>query len=318
MLSFIDPDFLQNYQAQHTRTSYLNDLNQFVAFIHDKFPETTLWTAISRQHIISFRNYLQECEGRTHPDLAPKTIGRKLAAISSFFDFAIEKYGAPEINPTSSVKRPRRQSREPTEHLNLQEITDLLRAVDDEGAMVRPLHRALIVTLFLTGLRKSEVIGLKKQDYLVREGVSCLRVKAKGSKYLWKALHPEAINAIDEYLEWMKGVGREHTPQDWLFQPTINRANPNNLEKALNPRTLNRIMEKYAKKAGIHSSVSPHSARASFITQLLEQGVEISAVAKEVGHASVTTTQEYDRRLQGNGNQIILNFNKRSQILKNE
>lgn len=310
-LTFVDPDFLNNYQAHHTRTSYLNDLNQFVTFMQDKYSTLNSWTVITRQHIIAFRNFLQECEGRFHPDLAPKTIGRKLAAISSYFDFAIEKYGVPEINPTSSVKRPRRQSREPTEHLNRQEITDLLRAVDDESAMVRPLHRALIVTLFLTGLRKSEVIGLKRQDYLLREGQACLRVKAKGSKYLWKALHPEALVAIDEYLEWMKGVGREHSPQDWLFQPTINRVDPSNLDKALNPRTLNRIMDKYAKKAGLLTSVSPHSARASFITQLLEQGVEISAVAKEVGHASVLTTQEYDRRTQGQGPQLALKLSMR-------
>ncbi|MCR9204539.1 MAG: site-specific integrase, partial [Halobacteriovoraceae bacterium] len=111
-----------------------------------------------------------------------------------------------------------------------------------------------------------------------------------------KVLHPLCVEALEEYLEWMRGLGRGHGPEDWMFQPTRNPSNPTHLNKPLNPRTINEIVTSYGKKIGLNFSISPHSARATFIGQLLEAGVDIYSVAREVNHSSVKTTQEYDKR----------------------
>ena len=75
-----------------------------------------------------------------------------------------------------------------------------------------------------------------------------------------------------------------------------NPHNPIHIDKPINPRTLNRIVEKYSKKIGLNFSVSPHSARATFISLLLDEEVPIIDVAREVAHSSIKTTQEYDKR----------------------
>ena len=101
---------------------------------------------------------------------------------------------------------------------------------------------------------------------------------------------------MEAYFEQMKNHHRSHQPDEWLFQPSINPADPTHTNKPLNPRTINEILETYAKKCDFNVRVSPHSARATFISELLELGVDIYTVAREVHHSSVKTTQEYDKR----------------------
>ena len=96
--------------------------------------------------------------------------------------------------------------------------------------------------------------------------------------------------------EWMKEKNRETEENDWLFQPTRNPSNPDYLNKPLNPKTINEILDRYAKAVGIGFKITPHSARATFISELLDIGVDIYVVAREGNHASVKTTQEYDKR----------------------
>jgi site-specific recombinase XerD len=148
----------------------------------------------------------------------------------------------------------------------------------------------------MTGMRKSEVLMLKRCDYKEVNGYHVLEFMGKGAKRGQKLLHPNCIEAIEYYLKHMESIGRKHHPEDWLFQPTRNPANPNNLNKPLNPKTINEILDFYAKKIGLPFKISPHSARATFISQLLDMGVDIYKVAREVNHSSVKTTQEYDKR----------------------
>ena len=91
-------------------------------------------------------------------------------------------------------------------------------------------------------------------------------------------------------------MDREVKPQDWIFQPTKN-PHDGNLNRPLNPKTVNEIFAYYSKKIGLDFLACPHSARASFIGELLSQGVDIYTVALEVNHSSVLTTQEYDKRV---------------------
>jgi len=145
-------------------------------------------------------------------------------------------------------------------------------------------------------MRKSEILQLKFKEYREINDYKVVEFKGKGGKIGQKVLHPLCVEALEEYLIWMSSVGRKHIDEDWLFQPTRNPSNPSNLNRPLNPRTINEIIAGYGKKIGLNFNISPHSARATFIGELLEAGVDIYSVAREVNHSSVKTTQEYDKR----------------------
>ena len=158
-----------------------------------------------------------------------------------------------------------------------------------------PLHYFLLVAFFTTGLRKSELLYRKFGDIKKYGDFYILEFEGKGSKRGQKRLHPMFLDALEKYQEWMHSMEREIGPQDWLFQPSRNPSDPKNINKPLNPKTINEILTSYSKKLGI-GRVTPHSARATFITRLLEQGIDLYDVSQEVQHSSVTTTQIYDKR----------------------
>lgn len=295
-------EFLDNFTSVYTRISYSNDLKQFFSFLSQCHPELLLIKDIERKHVIKFRNWLSEIGGRQGEAAAPKTISRKMAAVSSYFDHLVEMNHC-EFNPATSIKRPRKAVLTPTAIITGDELQLILTEIEgkrlnrkDTPQNCAYMHKALILTFFMTGLRKSEVLNLRRKDFEQIGPHTVLRFKGKGGKSGQKLLHPLAIEAIEDYLNWASRHERSHHPQDWLFRPTVNPTHPNELNRPLNPKTINEILESYAKKVGITTHITPHGARATFITQLLAQGVDIYRVAQEVNHSSVKTTQEYDKR----------------------
>ncbi len=287
-------EFFENFNSKFTRRSYQNDIDQFLLYVRKFHPEVKTYEEIERKHVIKFRNYLEEVGGHNGSACAPKTIARKLAAISSYYHFLVE-IGEAKYNPATSVKRPRRDVRTPTNALNADQVRQLFESIEAK-TLSGALHLSLLVTFFTTGLRKSEVLNLKYRDYREINDYKVLEFTGKGGKIGQKLLHPTCVEALEHYLDLMRDAGRGHTSEDWLFQPTKNPANPNDLNKRLNPKTINEILDQYGKKIGLNFKISPHSARATFITELLELGTDIYRVAREVNHSSVRTTQEYDKR----------------------
>lgn len=286
-------EFFDNFTSEFTRKSYRIDINNFLTWTAEHF-KITSYSKIERTNIIQYRNWLSEAGGRHGDPCAPKTVARKLAALSSYFDFLVEK-GECDFNPVTSVKRPRREVLSPTNALSSEQVTSLLAAID-ENKRSGIMHKAILLMFFTSGLRKSEILNLKFKDYREINDYKIIEFKGKGGKVGQKLLHPQCIEALETYLDWMKEKGREHESNDWLFQPGHNPTDPTNLNKPLNPKTINEFLSGYAKKIGLNFKVSPHSARATFISELLEAGVDIYSVAREVNHSSVTTTQEYDKR----------------------
>lgn len=287
-------EFLDDFNSEATRTTYGQALKAFESFLKERFKEVQALTEIERKMIVDYKNFIAEAGGLGGARMAPNTITKHLGAISSFFNFLINK----EIitsNPASTVKRPRREVVRPTKAISFNQVEELFESVDRNSSS-GPLHLALLATLWLTGLRKSEVLNLKRKDYYKENGDVIIQYMGKGGKFRRKLVHPRLEEIIDDYLLWMKNKGRSHDNEDWLFQPNKNPKDPTLLDRPLNPRTLNRIVEKYSKKIGVNFNVSPHSARATFISLLLEAEVPIADVAKEVSHSSIKTTQEYDKR----------------------
>lgn len=288
--SKLEYEFFSNFESPHTRKSYRNDIGQFFEFLSDHFSDVQSYANIERVHIVAFRNWL------TDNNQAPKTINRKLAANSSFFDFLIEK-GMIEFNPCSSIKRPRQEVMQPTNDLKDEDISNLFSLVDE---LTGPglLHKAVIYTLFTTGIRKAELINLRRKHFMVKDGHAVIEVRAKGGKQLTKVVHPKCAEVIHEYITYLESLGEKIHPEDWIFRPSKNPLEPGHTIKPLNPKSVDYIIKTWCKKAGIHHRISPHSARASYIGSALEAGVDLYKVSKDVGHASVKTTEEYNKRRQ--------------------
>ncbi len=284
----LDYEFFNNFTSIHTKKSYKNDIKQFISFIKINFAGTVFKIInVERFHIVAYRNYL------TDKSFAPKTINRKLSSVSSYFDFLAEK-GFIKFNPATSVKRPRQEVLTETNDLSDDDVIKLFEAVNEKGT---PLHRAVIYLLFSTGIRKSELIGLKRKDFFVANSHCVISIKAKGGKYLLKVIHPICEEIIQVYMEHMKSIDRLIEPEHNLFQPSKNPSKENaNLQKPLRPKAIDYMVEKYTKLAGITTKISPHSARATYIGSALEAGEELLKVSQDVGHASVKTTQEYNKR----------------------
>lgn len=288
----LQDEFFENFTSKHTRESYRRDLILFYEYCAHHFKRGP--NQIEREHVIKYRNTLSECGGQRDEGHAPKTIARKLAAISSYYDYLVEK-GLCASNPATSVKRPRLDVKSPTQILSSEQVRGLFNLIDT-SKLSGCMHKALLLLFFTSGLRKSEVLSLRYKDLRLINDQWIVEFTGKGGKIGQKLLHHEAIEALEVYLEKMKEHDRALSPDDWLFQPSTNPSDQSNLNKSLNPRTINEILDYYAKKMGLNIRVSPHSARATFISELLELGVDIYSVAREVHHSSVKTTQEYDKR----------------------
>ena len=283
-------EFFYNFESPHTRKSYRIDISQFFEFIKDNFSSISGYEEIKKIHFVAFRNWL------TDSDLAPKSINRKMAANSSFFDFLVEK-NIVAFNPSTSIKRPRQEVRKPTNDASDEQIRNLLEMVE---VLKGPglLHRAVIYTLFTTGIRKAELINLRLKNFFIKDGFTIIEVRAKGGKQLTKVIHPKCAEVINEYLDYLKSIGEPPHLEDWIFRPSKNPLEPTHINKPLNPKSVDYIIKSWCKKAGIDQRISPHSARASYIGSALESGMDLYKISRDVGHASVKTTEEYNKRRQ--------------------
>ena len=285
-------EFFHNFESPHTRKSYRIDIAQFFEFLKDNFSTVSRYEHIERVHLVAFRNWLNDA------DMAPKTINRKMAANSSFFDFLVEK-NIIQYNPCTSIKRPRQEVVKPTNDLSDDQIRTLFELVDElEGPGL--LHKAVIYTLFTTGIRKAELINLRLKHFYVKDNFHVIEIRAKGGKHLTKVVHPKCAEVINQYLDYLKlessKSNEKISKEDWIFRPSKNPLDPAHIIKPLNPKSIDYIVKSWCSKAGIDHRISPHSARASYIGSALDSGIELYKISKDVGHASIKTTQEYNKR----------------------
>ena len=293
----IDLEFLRNYASPHTRRAYKSDLEAFNFFLKTFYQRVNSFKEVNRAIIIHYRNWLSDCGGPGGNPMAPKSIARKIASIDSYFDFLIEHRSqiGIELNPTSSVKRPKQEVKSPTQAVARPLVLEMIEQASKNGES-GPLHQALLITYFMTGLRTSEILGLKIKDMIHINNQVYFRLVGKGGKIHHKQLMPKVLEAIEKYLQWMASLGRNVAAEEWLFRPTKNPSDPSNIDKPLSPSAVNELFNKYAMLAGVKGKVSAHSARATFITDYLSLGADLKEVAMEVGHASTTTTEIYDKR----------------------
>ncbi|GAB6852430.1 tyrosine-type recombinase/integrase [Paraburkholderia kururiensis] len=275
-----ETEWFANLDNPHTRRAYRNDLRDFMAFTGIARPEE--FRVVTRAHVLAWRKVLEDRA------LSGATIRRKLAALSSLFDYLCEK-NAVDANPVRGAKRPKMDSHEgKTPALGDHQARALLDAPD--ASTLKGLRdRALLSVLLFHGLRREEVCRLTVRDVHARRGVLHLRVHGKGSKIRYLPLHPGTAERIHAYLE---AAGHGGLPAAPLFQP-VKRATG----AAITPDGVYRVVCAYAAQAGIAvEGLGVHGLRATAATNALDHEADIAKVQEWLGHANIATTRLYDRR----------------------
>jgi site-specific recombinase XerD len=278
-------EWFANLDNQRTRRAYQIDLKEFMSFVGIRRPEE--FRLVTRAHLIAWRKQL---ESRL---LAGSTIRRKLAALSSLFEYLCE-HNAVMHNPVKGVKRPKVESYEgKTPALGDHQARALLNAPNTE-TLKGKRDRAMLSTLLYHGLRREELCTLKVRDITQRRGVLHLRVHGKGSKLRYLPLHPGTAEVITEYVE---ALGHGQDPSAPLFRPVRNNLT-GTLDEPMTTDGVYKTVQYYARKIGIGDieRLGVHALRATAATNALDHEADIAKVQEWLGHANIATTRLYDRR----------------------
>lgn len=253
------------------------------AFIPNKvvgadYHPATITEAITLSSAEVIRTFLAHLGEQSY---SAATMARKIATLRSFYKWA-DLRGIALGNPMVLIRTPRQAKRLP-KAITIDQIERLLSTPSDLDVLGRR-DRAMLETLYSTGIRVSELVGLQVTDLdLTGEA---LKVKGKGNKERVVPLGSHAIGAVQRYLDLLRTeprmANRETGP---LF---VNKHGGR-----LSSRSVRRKLDKYLKQCGLDPSISPHTLRHSFATHLLDNGADLRSVQELLGHQSLSTTQVY-------------------------
>jgi site-specific recombinase XerD len=278
-------EWFANIDNARTRRAYQIDLRDFMTFIGISQPEE--FRLVTRAHVIAWRKQLEERQ------LVGATIRRKLAALSSLFEYLCER-NAVMHNPVKGVKRPKVDSHEgKTPALGDHQARALLQAPNAE-TLKGKRDRAMLSTLLYHGLRREELCTLKVRDVTQRRGVLHLRIHGKGGKTRYVPLHPGTAGVLTEYLE---ALGHGNDPSAPLFQPIKNNVHQRTGEP-LTTDGVYKTVKHYSRHIGLGDTerLGVHALRATAATNALDHEADIAKVQEWLGHANISTTRMYDRR----------------------
>lgn len=258
--------------SANTLQSYQRDLKQYQAFLNKKL-EITVWNDVYRSHIVQYLHLLKD-EGKS-----AATLARTLSSVRLFHQFLVREYQMKQ-DASLHIETPKKDRKLP-KILSSDEVDLLLKVEGTDALAIR--NKAMLEMLYATGLRVSELLGLKMNDLHLSMGfVRCI---GKGSKERIVPLGDLAIEAVEDYLTDSRPslAGRQET--DFLFI--------NHRGNALSRQGFWKVLKAITREAGIAKEITPHTLRHSFATHLLENGADLRSVQEMLGHADISTTQIY-------------------------
>jgi integrase/recombinase XerC len=266
--------------SRHTRNSYMTDVRQFGDFLikHMGLPQAFSDAALERIDPDMIRHFLASLYRQK---IKKVSISRKIAALRSFFDF-LEGEGRIKSNPAGLVQAPRHEKHIPV-FLSVDEMFSVLgvEVKDDERGRC---DRAVLELLYSSGIRLQELTGLNMEDVNLAEGV--MRIRGKGKKERLALIGAPAKAALGRYLE----VRRFDAAAAGTGRPPFFTGRQGS---RIQPRTVQRIVDRYATLCGMQKKISPHAFRHSFATHLLDMGADLRTIQELLGHESLSTTQRY-------------------------
>jgi len=262
----------ERHVSPHTLRSYRSDLEELREFLAGDAAKRRD-VAIGRVSIGDLRAYAA-AKLRTS---RRSTVSRKVAAIRGFFSF-LASAGSIRRDPAAQLVAPKIEKRLPV-FLPIDDTERLLNGMADGDAWA-DRDRAILETLYSSGLRVSELVGL---DWLhVDFENECVRVLGKGRKERIVPIGEVALDALRSYRTRVRADGIE---TEAVF---VNRRGGR-----LTTRSVARFVKRYALRSGTPVAASPHALRHSFATHLLNQGADLRAIQELLGHSSLSTTQRY-------------------------
>jgi site-specific recombinase XerD len=277
--------WLASQKSARTRRAYRLDVAHFMAVFGITTPEQL--RLIDHRAVMAWERILREQD-----EVAPATVRRRLAALSSLFKHLV-RHGAAARNPVVDVQRPAINRAEgSTAAFSKAQARRLLDAPPAE-TVAGLRDRAILAVGLQAGLRRAEIAALTVGDLHQNRGFDALRVIRKGGRREALAINPQAAQRIRAYLE-RAGHGGDH--EGPLFRPLRGNAVAHDPTAHLVPNTVDRVVRKYAAVIGLARGYSAHSMRATFITTALENGAQLEDVQKAAGHRDPSTTKLYDRR----------------------
>ncbi len=285
----------------HTAKCYGADLDQFAGFLqneanasagHDasgSWSEHPVATATQSQTAVeqaifaadanTIRKYMAHMGQR---DYSRATTARKLATLRSFYKFLVKRNYVTS-NPVISIKTPKQEKKLPR-FLEYEEVQCLLNA-PPANTWLGSRDRAILETLYSTGMRVSELVALNMEDVDFLGEV--IHIRGKGKKERISPIGSSALQAIQHYIEFRN----KRMANDSSFDGKVLFANKHG--QRLSTRSVRRKMDKYLKAAGLDPAISPHTLRHSFATHMLKNGAELRSVQELLGHQSRSTPPVY-------------------------
>ena len=271
---FIDQLWLEDGLARNTLEAYRRDLRQLADWLQAQRPPSSLTGADEAliNRYLAFRHGTARIRAATQ--------ARLLASLRRFYASALRR-GAVTTDPTLQLARPKLPSRFPRS-LSEADVEALLEA-PDAGTPLGLRDRAMLETLYATGLRVSELVGLKLVEAALDAGV--VRVFGKGSKERLVPLGEEAVGWLTRYLKEGRLALLHGRPSGHVFVTARGGA--------MTRQAFWHLIKRYAARTLPGRSLSPHTLRHAFATHLLNHGADLRVVQLLLGHADITTTQIY-------------------------
>ena len=270
---FSDGLWLEDGLARNTLDGYRRDLAQFARWLDEAQGKDLMQAASADLQ----RHLAWQVESK---HAKPRTTSRLVSALKRFFQFALRE-GLRRDDPAATLDSPKLPRSLP-KSLSEAEVEALLAAPAVETAQGLR-DRAMLETLYASGLRVSELVGLKSVQVSLDMGV--VRVLGKGSKERLTPLGEEAVAWIDRYQREARPELLGARKSDALFVTA--RGGP------MTRQAFWALIKRYAAAAGISRAISPHTLRHAFATHLINHGADLRVVQLLLGHADISTTQIY-------------------------
>jgi site-specific recombinase XerD len=278
---------IERNRSKLTLRNYDHYLKRFVDFCAGQ--KVTDPLDIDLELIRSFRLYLNRLT-ENNKSLKIITQNYHLIALRSFLKYLAKR----DIKSLAAekIELPKTPART-VEFLDTTDIERLIKATDEEkDKLTRLRDRAILEMLFSTGLRISELVSIKRDGINLKRGE--FAVRGKGDKMRLVFVSPKAVECLNQYIKERKDNSKalfiRHDAKE-----SVEKQMESMSEKVsgLTARTIQRIIKKYAKLAGIMKKITPHTLRHSFATDLLTNGADLRSVQELLGHSSISTTQIY-------------------------
>jgi len=271
--TFIDAIWMERGLSENTLSAYRADLSGFAKWLYANQNKTDL-VDVERSQILDYLTY------RVKLGTKSRSAARLLSSIKRYYQYCVREQLLKE-DPSDRIDAPK-LGRTLPKFLSEDEVEALLDAPDLKDPLgVR--DRTMLELLYATGLRVSELVGLKTGQINLRQGV--VRIQGKGNKERLVPLGEESMSWLEKYLKESRQKISPSPADDYVF--TTRR------QSAMTRQAFWYLIKRYALKVGIKKHLTPHTLRHCFATHLLNHGADLRVVQMLLGHSDLSTTQIY-------------------------